>query len=177
MKSPPSRKLFTYRNARRGARRAPERSDIEPGAIRDILGDSFIIGFDVEAGHPFRLAGTRVCTLFGRELRGEPFMRLWDEASRELVGALVPTVADEAVAVVAGVAARTTEGSHADLKLLLPPPLYHRGRTHGRLLGVLAPISAHGWLSAERVGALEIGARPRDARPRRGLTVYDGGRK
>jgi len=99
-----------------------------------------------------------VCTLFGRELRGEPFMRLWDEASRELVGALVPTVADEAVAVVAGVAARTTEGSHADLKLLLPPPLYHRGRTHGRLLGVLAPISAHCRLGAERVGALEIEA-------------------
>jgi len=192
MKTPPSRKLFAYWNARRGARPAPERGDIEPGAIRDILGDSFIIGFDVEAGHPFRLAGTQVCTLFGRELRGEPFMRLWDDTSREVVGALVPTVADEAAAVVAGVAARTAEGSRADLELLLLP-LYHRGRTQGRLLGVLAPVVAPYWLGAEHVGALEIGTlrhlgpvvetlrvpgpASAAARPRHGLTVYDGGRK
>src|SRR3979411_214660 len=53
------------------ARRAPERGDIEPGAIRNVLGDSFIIAYDPEADHPFRLAGTRVCALFGRELKGE----------------------------------------------------------------------------------------------------------
>ena len=117
MKTPPCRKLLTYWNARRGARRAPERGDIEPGAIRDILGDSFIVGFDVEAGHPFRLAGTRVCTLFGREP----------------VGALVPPVADEAVAVVAGVAARTAKGSRADLELLLPlQPSWTDARTPAR---------------------------------------------
>jgi hypothetical protein len=191
MKTAPTRKLFAYWNARRGSRLAPERGDIEPGAIRDILGDSFIITFDAEAGHPFRLAGTRVCSLFGRELRGEPFVRLWDEESSEVVNALVGTIADEAVAVVGGAVARTAEGSRADLELLLLP-LYHRGRTHVRLLGVLAPVATPYWLGTEHVGTLSLGTLrhlgpvveslsvPRvatvEGRPRRGLTVYEGGR-
>jgi hypothetical protein len=192
MKSAPTRKLFAYWNARRGTRLAPERGDIEPGAIRDILGDSFIIAFDAAAEHPFRLAGTRVCTLFGRELKGEPFVRMWDEASREDIARFTATVADDAVALVAGASARTAQGSPADLELLLLP-LYHRGRTHVRLLGTLAPVTPPYWLGAEHVGPLSLGAvrhlgpvvermsAPQFAtaeagRQRHGLTVYDGGR-
>src|SRR5205807_6530417 len=78
MKTAPTRKMYAYWNARRGSRLAPERGDIEPGAIREILSDSFIVSFDDTADHPFRLAGTRVCTLFGHELKGEPFVQLWD---------------------------------------------------------------------------------------------------
>jgi len=192
MKTPPARKLFAYWNDRRGSRLAPERGDIEPGAIRGILGDSFIITFDAAAGHPFRLAGTRVCALFGHELKGEPFVQRWDASTRALAAELVAIVADEAIAVVAGVSARTAEGSRADLELLLLP-LYHRGKRHVRLLGVLAPLAVPYWLGAERVVGLTLGATrhlgptveaiaaPRlvrgDAagRVRHGLTVYDGG--
>jgi hypothetical protein len=192
MKTAPTRKLFAYWNARRGTRLAPERGDIEPGAIRDILGDSFIISYDAAAEHPFRLAGTRVCSLFGRELKGEPFVRLWDEASRRDIIKFTSTVADEATAFVAGVGARTAEGSPADLELLLLP-LYHRGRTHVRLLGTLSPVTAPYWLGAEHVGELSLGTirhlgpmvermtvpgfvTTEAGRQRRGLTVYDGGR-
>jgi len=31
----------------------------------------------VEPATTFRLAGTRVCSLFGRELKGEPFGAIW----------------------------------------------------------------------------------------------------
>jgi hypothetical protein len=193
MKSAPTRKLFAYWNARRGTRLAPERGDIEPGAIRDILGDSFIISYDPAAQHPFRLAGTRVCSLFGRELKGEPFVQLWDEASRGDIVKFTATVADEATAFVAGVSARTGQDSPADLELLLLP-LYHRGRTHVRLLGTLSPVEAPYWLGAEHVGALSLGtirhlgpmvermaapdvaATAETGRLRRGLKVYDGGR-
>lgn len=188
MKTAPTRKMYTYWNARRGSRLAPERGDIEPGAIREILSDSFIVSFDDTADHPFRLAGTRVCTLFGHELKGQPFVQLWDLASRNLVRTIAATVADEAGAIVAGVGARTAQGSSADLELLLLP-LYHRGRIRHRLLGVLAPITVPYWLGAEQVVTLTLGAvrhlgptvQPLDAprfardpaRPR--LTVYEGG--
>jgi hypothetical protein len=121
MKTAPVRKLFAYWNERRGSRLAPERGDIEPGAIHDILGDSFIITFDRPADHPFRLAGTRVCVLFGHEVKGEPFVQLWDEASRERIQELVALIANEGSAVVAGAVARTAEGSRADIELLLLP--------------------------------------------------------
>ena len=192
MKTASTRKLFAYWNERRGSRLAPERGDIEPGAIREILGDSFILSFDAAADHPFRLAGTRVCVLFGRELKAEPFIQLWDRAGRKLMRETAAMVADEAVAVVAGATGRTAQGSTADLEMLLLP-LYHRGRTHVRLLGVLAPVAMPYWLGAEHVTALTPGAmrllgpavRPMSApsfgnvdragRERHGLTVYDGG--
>jgi hypothetical protein len=188
MKTAPTRKMYAYWNARRGSRLAPERGDIEPGAIREILSDSFIVSFDDTADHPFRLAGTRVCTLFGHELKGEPFVQLWDLASRNLVRGLAATVADEAGAIVAGVNARTAQGSSADLELLLLP-LYHRGNKRLRLLGVLAPVTVPYWLGAEHVVTLTLGAvrhlgptvqdvdTPRFARDpvRPRLTVYEGG--
>src|SRR5882672_6410260 len=101
MKSASTSKLFAYWNERRGTRLAPERGDIEPGAIREVLGDSFIIAFDPPADHPFRLAGTKMCALFGHELTGKPFAALWDEASRKTANDMVAMVADEATAAVA----------------------------------------------------------------------------
>ena len=56
-----SRELYAYWQERRGTRAAPERAEIEPGAIRQVLSDAFILALDGGAGHPFRLAGTRVC--------------------------------------------------------------------------------------------------------------------
>ena len=82
MKQASSRELFGYWTARRGTRPAPERGEIEPSAIRRALGDVFILEFDRHQSHPFRLAGTRVCALFGRELKNEPFLSLWDAPSR-----------------------------------------------------------------------------------------------
>jgi hypothetical protein len=193
MKSESTSKLFAYWNERRGSRLAPERGDIEPGAIRDILGDSFIIAFDPETDHPFRLAGTRVCALFGRELKGEPFVQLWDLESRKALRDMTTIVADEAVATVAGARARTAQGSGADLELLLLP-LYHRGKMHVRLLGLLAPIETPYWVGAEHVAALTLGAmrhlgpaietisaprfgkRTAPGKVRGGLTIYEGGR-
>ena len=61
-------------------RLAPERADIEPGAIRQVLGDTFVLEVDGRASHPFRIAGTRLCALFGRELKGESFIKLWQRS-------------------------------------------------------------------------------------------------
>ena len=71
MKNASSQELYAYWEKQRGTRSAPARTDIEPGAIRHILSDAFILALDGDAGHPFRLAGTRLCALFGRELKGE----------------------------------------------------------------------------------------------------------
>jgi hypothetical protein len=63
-----TRVVFEYWNRQRGQRSAPTRSEIDPAAIRHILGDTFMLAADVIDGIRFRLAGTRVCTLFGREI-------------------------------------------------------------------------------------------------------------
>jgi hypothetical protein len=194
MKQASSRELFGYWTARRGKRPAPERGEIEPSAIRRALGDVFILEFDRHGGHPFRLAGTRVCALFGRELKNEQFLNLWDNPSRTSVANLLDVIADEASGVVASASGKTAEGWSQDLELLLLP-LAHRGDTHARMIGALAPLAAPFWLGAARFGALTLGslrhldaaqATPAAARlvagvsglDRRGIfTVHEGGRR
>ena len=157
MKQASSRELFGYWTARRGTRPAPERGEIEPSALRRSLGDVFVLEFDRRQGHPFRLAGTRVCALFGRELKNEPFLSLWDEETRAPLAELLTVVADEASGVVASAKASSQEGWPLDLELLLLP-LAHRGNTHARMIGVLAPLAPPFWLGASALGALKLGA-------------------
>jgi hypothetical protein len=194
MKSQSTRELFAYWEERRGDRSAPERSDIEPGAIRRVLGDSFILSFDRTMDHPFRLAGTRVCAIFGRELKGEPFVHLWDAADRAHIRDLVAIVAEEGTGVVAGAAAKAADDRTTELELLLLP-LLHQGPAHMRLLGALSPVKVPFWLGRSPVETLTLGAlrhlnpdskaRPapkllRGAQsdvPAPGLTVYEGGRQ
>src|SRR5882757_4769941 len=126
MKHPSIRHLFDYWNGRRGRRVAPARSDIDPRAIRHVLADTFILSGDPRRGYQFRLAGTRVCSLFGRELKGEAFLDLWSLASRDEVGTMLATVADEAVGVVVDAAGMSAAGATLSLELLLLPLSYGR---------------------------------------------------
>jgi hypothetical protein len=135
MKLAASRELFAYWNALRGARSAPERDDVDPGAIRGVLADTFILEFDPAAGFPLRVVGTRTNALFLRELRGKPFLDLWREADRAEVAEIVVALADVAV-------------------LLLP--LRRHGDTHARALGCCAPRGVPRWLGLVGVGALTL---------------------
>jgi hypothetical protein len=191
MKHASIRELYDYWNERRGVLAAPDRNDIDPGAIRHILADTFILAYDTHTGHPFRIAGTRVSAGFGRELKGEPFASLWAAASSPLVCDLLAVVGREAVGVVASAGGSSRAGA-LDLELVLLP-LSHRGRTDVRVLGALAPVAIPGWFGTSPLGALTLGTlryltvdrmapRGRTAIPlfptgrvRHGLVVYDGG--
>ncbi len=122
MKHAASRELYAYWEDRRGGRLAPERADIEPGAIRQALSDTFILELaDASHGHSFRLAGTRVCALFGRELKGESFINLWSIGSRQAISDLLTISSEESVGTVAGVTAESVMSEQVDLELLLLP--------------------------------------------------------
>ena len=198
MKHPSVRALFDYWDQRRGRRPAPERGDIEPAAIRHVLADTFLLSFEPRMGHPFRLAGTRVCALFGRELKGEAFLDLWPALGRNEIGDLLSIVAHESVGVVASVSGTSTAGATQTLELLALP-LRHHGQTDARLLGALAPSDPPAWLGAgalvdlrlgthryvgpevaggpaPRAGSLTtMGALAPAGKARHGFVVYDGG--
>jgi hypothetical protein len=156
MKHATTREVFAYWDNCRGNRPAPERSDIEPGAVRRVLCDTFILTFDRKAGHPFRLAGTRLCALMGCELKGEPFADLWREQSRQEIEGLLKTIATETVGLVASASGETESGHKIDLELLLLP-LGHRGRMPARLLGSLSPLRPPCWAGVTPVIDLTLG--------------------
>jgi hypothetical protein len=193
MKHSSTRELFDYWNVRRGTRPAPERSEIEPGAIRGVLADTFMLTFDPRGGHPFRIAGTRVCAAFGRELKGVAFTEIWAGASQDSIREVLATVATESVGVVAGASGRSREGARLELEFLALP-LAHRGGASTRVLGALVPTEVPYWLGAQTLEGLVLGmirylgpqtgpysvprgapGVPANARVRHGLMVYDGG--
>jgi hypothetical protein len=99
MRHSASRALFAHWNERRGTRPLPERDDIEPAAIRAALGDIFILGVDPGEDLRFRVAGTRVCALFGRELKGEGFIALWNAGHQSAMQRLLAIVGEEEIGV------------------------------------------------------------------------------
>jgi len=193
MRHSSTREVFAYWNKQRGERPAPERPDIDPAAIRHALGDVFILAVDFVEQHRFRLAGTRVCALYGRELKGESFGALWDEASGRLMQNLLNAVTEENTGAVAGVTGTTADDERLELELLLLP-LAHQGHARVRALGVLAPSKAPYWIGEKPLARLELG-QLRHVGPaidqlggrrfmtggqgvtvRRGLMIYQGGR-
>lgn len=155
MKNPSTRLVFDYWDTLRGERSAPERGEIEPGALRHALADTFVLENE-PIGPVFRLAGTRLCALFGRELRGRAFAALWPEVEAQGdTRRLVQTVMDETAGAVAGLSAQTENGASIHLELLLLP-LRYRGRTHARILGALSPTLSPEWLGLDTLASMRM---------------------
>lgn len=191
MKHATSRLLFAYWDSLRGDRSAPERSQIEPGRIRHILADTFILAQETDGRPVFRLAGTRVNALFARDLKDVGFCDLWPADRRTEAEGLVDIVCGDAVGAVAGLVAETGSGEAVALELLLLP-LRHLGTTNRRMIGALSPGSVPSWLGLSPVEALDmrslriVGGRPQPeagfaelgpaaAAKRHRFVVLDGG--
>ncbi len=147
MKHPSSREFFAYWDKKRGAERAPERMDMEPQAVRELLGDIFVLSYDNETGFPFRVAGTRVSALLGRDLRDQSFAALFAENARREITDIITAVTEETLPAIAGLTATAEDGSLAHLELLLLP-FMTRAHAPISLTGVLAPFEANSACSA-----------------------------
>ena len=155
MKHHSSRIVLDYWNVQRQNRPAPERADIDPGAVRHALGDTFMLAADFVGQLRVRLAGTRVCALFCREIKGESFAALFSEESRKQIEPLLDIVCEENTGAVAGLVGHTAEGVEAELEMLLLP-LAHQGQARIRALGVLAPVLPPYWLGERPVIELTL---------------------
>src|ERR1700679_4027288 len=121
MKHPSNREFFAYWDEKRDGARAPDRSDIEPGAVRELLGDIFVLSCDATAGYPFRVAGTRVCALLGCDVKDPSFSAVFASEGRREIEETIAVVSEEMRAAVAGITATSQEGTKVHLELLLLP--------------------------------------------------------
>lgn len=143
----------------------------------------------LEAGQPprFRLAGTRLSALFGRDLAGVRFDRFWSDADREEASATLDVLSQETLGAIIGVLGLNANGSELPLELLLLP-LRHHGRTDARVLGAISPASVPSWAGLVPLVELRLrsrrmiepvrscaGERPVE-KARHRFTVHEGGR-
>ncbi len=156
MRSKTTIEVYAYWDELRGHRDVPARGQIEPADIRHILPDLFILEKTPRGEIRFRLAGTRICALFARELRGTRFDALWlGEQTTRLERIASDVMARKApVVLTAAAIAGTADDLPTELVLL---PLKSPDGSVDRIIGALVPLSRPHWLGATPVSFLELG--------------------
>lgn len=131
--------LYDYWTRQRGERAVPLRSAIEPADIAPILPDVFILEHSRLADPRFRLAGTRICAQFARELKGTGFDALFAPDQRTRVARIVENVMAHTAPAVMQVALvdGRLDTTEAEIVLL---PLASKGKAADRIIGAFAPL-------------------------------------
>jgi hypothetical protein len=141
--------LFQYWNRLRDGRPAPKRTEIEPSDIKTLLADTFILEKDTRGEAIFRLAGTRLCAIYGRELKGFSFPSLWREKDQRLVARLVHGVFEaKAVVVMTFEGISKNRRSNAFEMVILP---LDGGVENPRCLGAMSSGQKPFWLGADPI--------------------------
>jgi hypothetical protein len=142
--------IYAYWNELRGDRLAPRRLEIQPARIGDLLLDTFILEHTDRSEFRFRLAGTRVSSRFGLDLRAYDFLACWSDGDRALLEHHLAAITD-----LGRVGLFTGEGRIASgpgatgapatcAFELLVLPLKHTGHSIDRLLCLLVPLEEQG---------------------------------
>lgn len=148
MKQATSRELYNYWDRVRRGRPAPLRSDIEPSDIRRILADTFILEVAGREDYTIRLAGTRICSLYCREMKGDNFLALWSVHDRNAMSTLGTAIGEDGAAAVVTLAATTASGHSLTAELLMLP-LSHSGDRYDRILGSISAGERPYWVGSD----------------------------
>lgn len=149
MKQDGSNVLFQYWNSLRRGRPAPERTEIEPAAIKSVLADTFILERDGDGLASFRLAGTRVCAMYCQELRGLPVSLLWHKQDRPRLETHFRAVFDESAVVAVTFDGLSRTGRFNPFELILLP--LASGSGDPRCIGVISAVRKPFWLGADAI--------------------------
>ncbi len=149
MKHDGSISLFQYWDRLREGRAAPRRTDIEPADIKANLADTFILEQDGAGNAVFRLAGTRLCAAFGRELKGFAFTSLWLDRDQRILARLINGAFRLNHVIVVGMQGVSKGGRTGPFELLVLP--LDGGQAHQRALGSISPMEKPFWLGADPI--------------------------
>jgi len=148
MKQQSIRTLFGYWNKVRAGRLAPHRLEIEPSRIAGALAETFMLERFGATSYSYRLAGTRVCELFGCELRGRNFLEGWSKEDRDVLERDLAAICEAGA-----IALLTLEGGDGprhrlELEAILLPLMY-AGNKITRILGAISAACAPMWLATQ----------------------------
>jgi hypothetical protein len=149
MKSEKTQKLFLYWDRLRNGRTAPRRTEIEPADIKTLLADTFILECDARGEAVFRLAGTHVCAIYGRELKGFAFDSLWPSKDAQLFSRLLRNTFSGSQVLVAGFDGISRNERVASFEMIILP--LDGGAGSPRALGAMIALERPFWLGADPV--------------------------
>jgi len=129
--------------------RWPERSDIQPSTCRDLLGDMFIL--DLESGTAtYRLAGTRLCSLLGRELKQEEYSAAFQDIDARAAANWAGSIGNDDFLVLICTDGITRDSDVLPMETLLMP-VSQQGVANRRVLGITAPLTQPNWIGSRPI--------------------------
>jgi hypothetical protein len=142
--------LYAYWNGLRAGRIAPARLEIDPSRVGAILPEIFLIERVDATTYSYRLAGTRLCEIFGRELRGTNLLDGWAAADRALLARDLALTCEQGAATHFVMEASAGNARRVQLEALLLP-LMHAGNVIERVIGATSAIASPHWLGHDRL--------------------------
>ncbi len=139
MRHPHTQSLLDHWRQTRGEQNAPRKSSIDPRDIKIHLPFAFLVRREAGDRFTFTLAGTGLCDVFGRELRGQSFVHLWAEASRSAVSTSLVRVSNLSVPTIAMSVGETADLKPMPAEILFLPYTSERGETDW-VLGHYQPL-------------------------------------
>jgi len=150
MQKQSTKTLYDYWNTLRGSRSAPDRRDLDPTKIRGALANTFILELNDSSEFDFRLAGSHICSIYARELKGRSFTRLWHPRDRDAMGTLVRAVTEDNAVALVTFTGMTAIHTRTTVEAILLP-VRHNGSTQTRLLGAMTVVDEPYWLGVQPV--------------------------
>ncbi|WP_273726462.1 PAS domain-containing protein [Brucella gallinifaecis] len=133
-----------------GSLHAPSRESIQPRKLGRHLSDLFFLEEDKSGKLIFRLAGTRICALFGRELKNTQFLALWPERNRRALNELARNIHELLVPAVSHNDGISLSGRSLSFEMLLAPlSISDNGQLN--LLGSISVLDDVAWAGADPI--------------------------
>lgn len=134
--------------AMNGNLQAPQRASLSPRRLGRHLSELFLLEIDQPCEPVFRLAGTQICKVFGRELRAKAFLSLWPDqhhmALKEMIGnvnqLLIPTLSHHS--------AISFAGRRLSFEMMLAP-LAASSEKKINMLGSLSILDEVSWVGSD----------------------------
>jgi hypothetical protein len=142
--------LYAYWNGLRAGRVAPSRLEIDPSRIGAILPEIFLVERLDTVTYSYRLAGTRLCEIFGRELRGTNLLDGWSTADRALLAQDLSVTCEQGAATHYVMEGGVDNARRVHLETLLLP-LMHAGNAIERVIGATSAIASPHWLGHDKL--------------------------
>lgn len=159
MKHQASRDVFTYWDRLRGEAALPDRRDFDPVAVRKWLDWIVMLDTDMQSGAPIRVSTTGLGALFGRELRGESFVSLWNLGDRAETIDLIDSACLGAEPACATVEVSAPDRDPVEMELLVLP-FRRLGASGSRALCVMSFKTLPTWIGLIPANRLAWPKRP-----------------
>ncbi len=140
--------LYLYWNELRAGRIAPRRLEIEPSRISPVLAETFMLERSAPATYSYRLAGTRLCEIFGRELRETNLLGGWDAADQAILQRSLAITCEQGAVSLVTMEGRADRVHFVQIEAIFLP-LVHTDNTISRVIGAMGVMTSPPWLGYE----------------------------